>query len=233
MKDCTECVVRNRAICGGLTPDELAALGSLGRNQIVRRGQTIVWEGDEALVVANVIDGVLKASMSMPDGREQIVGIVFPSDFIGRPFGQESPYSVTALTDAELCIFTRSSFEKFALQHPDLEHRLLQHTLGELDRAREWMLLLGKKSASERIASLLLELSTRLQAGGCAHDSMVLDRFELPLDRQQIGDLLGLTIETVSRQLSRLKGEGLIALPDRRHVVIQDRARLQNIAMAA
>ena len=101
MTDCTQCIVRNRAICAGLEPGELEALGQIGRKQRVAKGHTVVWEGDDSVVVANVIDGVLKVSMSMSDGREQIVGIVFSSDFIGRPFGQQSPYTVTALTDAE------------------------------------------------------------------------------------------------------------------------------------
>lgn len=232
MKDCTECVVRNQAICAGLTPDELQALSRLGRKQTVQRGQTVVWEGDESLVVANVIDGVLKLSIGTADGREQIVGVVFPSDFIGRPFGKESPYSVTALTDAELCIFTRSAFDGFARQHNELEHKLLQRTLTELDRARAWMLLLGKKTAGERVASLLLEVSTRLRHSGCSHMDE-LNRFELPMDRQQMADLLGLTIETVSRQLTKLKEAGLIELPDRRTVIIHDRPRLTDIAIAA
>ena len=92
MSDCDSCLVRNRAICSARDTDELAALSQLGRKQLVTRGQTLVWEGDEALVVANVIQGVLKLSVSTADGREQIVGVVFPSDFIGRPFGKESPY---------------------------------------------------------------------------------------------------------------------------------------------
>ncbi|MEK6636444.1 MAG: Crp/Fnr family transcriptional regulator [Pseudomonadota bacterium] len=233
MKDCSQCVVRNRAICAGLLPDELSALGQLGRKQMVGRGQTVVWEGEESLIVANVIAGVLKVSMSMADGREQIVGVVFPSDFIGRPFGKDSPYSVTALTDAELCVFTRSAFDGFSREHPELEHKLLRRTLEELDRAREWMLLLGKKSAGERIATLLLEMSTRLGEQGCHADINSLNQFDLPLDRQQIGDLLGLTIETVSRQLTKLKSQGLIALPDRKHVIIHDRSRLTQLAMAA
>jgi CRP/FNR family transcriptional regulator, anaerobic regulatory protein len=232
MKDCSECVVRNQAICAGLEPDELHALSRLGRKQTVQRGQTVVWEGDESLVVANVIDGVLKLSIGTADGREQIVGVVFPSDFIGRPFGKESPYSVTALTDAELCIFTRSAFDRFARQHSELEHKLLQRTLTELDRARSWMLLLGKKTAGERVASLLLEVSSRLGSIGCSHFDE-LDRFELPMDRQQMADLLGLTIETVSRQLTKLKGAGLIDLPDRRTVIINDRPRLTDLALAA
>jgi CRP/FNR family transcriptional regulator, anaerobic regulatory protein len=198
----------------------------------VTRGQTVLWEGDDALVVANVISGVLKVSMSMADGREQIVGVVFPSDFIGRPFGKTSPYSVTALSDAELCIFPRSSFDRFAREHPDLEHKLLERTLTELDRAREWMLLLGKKAANERIATLILEMSQRLGEGSCT-GTATLDRFELPFDRQQMGDLLGLTIETVSRQMTKLKNDGVIELPDRRSIRITDRDRLEEIALAA
>jgi CRP/FNR family transcriptional regulator, anaerobic regulatory protein len=233
MKDCSQCVVRNSAICSALSHNELDALSQLGRKQRVVRGQAVVWEGDDAIIVANVITGVLKVSMSIADGREQIVGVAFPADFIGRPFGQKSPYRVSALSDAELCIFSRSTFDAFARKHPELEHKLLQRTLDELDRAREWMLLLGKKAAHERIATLLLEMSNRLGETGCVVEQSGLDSFELPLDRQQMGDLLGLTIETVSRQLSRLKADGVISLPDRRMVAIQDRQRLQDIATAA
>ncbi len=233
MRDCSQCVVRNRAICAALTHDELDALSQFGRKQRVIRGQTLVWEGDDSLIVANVISGVLKVSMSISDGREQIVGVVFPGDFIGRPFGQQSPYSVTALNDAELCIFSRSNFDAFARSHPALEHKLLQRTLEELDRAREWMLLLGKKTATERIATLLLEMSSRLGETGCSVEQSELNEFALPFDRQQMGDVLGLTIETVSRQLSRLKADGVIGLPDRRMVSIQDRRRLQDLSAAA
>jgi CRP/FNR family transcriptional regulator, anaerobic regulatory protein len=233
MSDCASCVVRNRAICSALDGNELATLSKLGRKQVVSRKQSLLWEGDEAPVVANVIQGVLKLSVSTADGREQIVGVVFPSDFIGRPFGKESPFGVTAMTDAEVCIFTRSAFDSFAREHPDLQHKLLQRTLDELDRARQWMMLLGKKTASERIATLLLEISLRLGANDCSPITPFLDRFELPMDRQQMGDVLGLTIETVSRQLTKLKEAKVIALPDRRTVVIKDRTRLQSIAIAA
>ena len=102
----------------------------------------------------------------------------------------------------------------------------------ELDRAHEWMLLLGKKTATERIATSLLEMSARLGETGCSADKSDLDSFELPLDRQQMGDVLGLTIETVSRQLSLLKADGIINLPDRRTVAIQDRVRLQDLSAA-
>ena len=233
MSNCSECQVRNRAICASLDDEELLALGQMGHKQKIVRGQSLFWEGDVEPVVANVIEGVLKLSVTLADGREQIVGVVFASDFIGRPFGAESPYSVTAMTDAEVCVFTRSAFDRFAKAHPDLQHKLLQRTLDELDRARQWMMLLGKKTASEKLATLLIELSNRLNANGCSPLPVFLEQFKLPMDRQQIGDILGLTIETVSRQLTQLKSTGVIDLPDRRTVIINDRRSLENLATAA
>ena len=230
MSDCSTCVVRNRAICASLETDELQLLGKLGRKRMIKRGETLLWEGDPAPVVANIIAGVLKLSVNLQDGREQIVSVMYASDFIGRPFGKESPYRVTAMTDAEVCVFTRSSFDNFAKEHPDLQNKLLQRTLDELDRAREWMTLLGKKSATERIATLLIELSDRLSTDGCKPVAPYLDRFALPMDRQQISDILGLTIETVSRQFTRIRKEGIIELPDRRTVIIKDRSRLKALA---
>ncbi|MCW2398434.1 MULTISPECIES: Crp/Fnr family transcriptional regulator [unclassified Sphingobium] len=221
MTSCQQCVVRNRAICSSLDASELEVLNKIGRRVPVHRGQTLMWEGDDSLLVANVIDGVLKLSTSTADGREQIVGVVYPSDFIGRPFGSTTQHSVTALCDAQVCLFTRSSFDDFARTHPELEHKLLQRTLTELDRARHWMLLLGRKSAGERVATFLLEMAQRLADASCSGSDLV-ERFELPLTRQQMADLLGLTIETVSRQLTRLRQAGIIDLPDRRTVVILD-----------
>jgi CRP/FNR family transcriptional regulator len=226
---CETCVVRNRAICAALAPEERHLLGREGRIQTVKRGQTLVWEGEDALLVANVIEGVLKLSTSTSDGREQIVGVVYPSDFIGRPFGERSQHSVTALVDSRVCLFPRAAFDRFAHAHPELEHRLLNRALDELDRARSWMLLLGRKSAPERVASFLLEMSGRLAETACSTDGP-LDSFELPLDRQQIADVLGLTIETVSRQMSALRAAGVIDLPGRRSLHILDRNRL--IALA-
>ena len=233
MSDCSTCVVRNRAICASLETDELQLLGKLGRKRTIKRGETLLWEGDPAPVVANIIDGVLKLSVNLQDGREQIVSVMYASDFIGRPFGKESPYRVTALTDAEVCVFNRPSFDSFAKDHPDLQNKLLQRTLDELDRARGWMTLLGKKSATERIATLLIELSDRLSVDGCSPTTLYLDHFELPMDRQQISDILGLTIETVSRQFTRIRKDGIIELPDRRTVIIKDRNRLKALAEVA
>ncbi len=225
MNQCSACVVRNRAICSDLDARELQALNKIGRQAKVESGQSVIWEGEDSLLVANVIDGVLKLTTSLDDGRQQIVGIVYPSDFIGRPFGQKSFQTVTALTDAQLCVFPRASFDEFAKSHPKLEHKLLDKTLTELDRARDWMLLLGRKTAPEKMASFLLEMSDRLADKSCA-DNPATTSFEIPFGRQQVADILGLTIETVSRQFSRLRKQGVIDLPDRRTVSILDRETL-------
>jgi CRP/FNR family transcriptional regulator len=229
MNDCSTCVVRNRAICASLTVEELAVLGRMGRRQRVKAGHTLLWEGDDAPVVANVLEGVLKLVVAASEGREQIVGVVFASDFIGRPFGKESPYTVTAMTDAEVCIFNRNSFDDFAGEHPDLQQKLLRRTLDELDRARHWMMLLGRKSAAEKVASFLLEMSERITGQGC-DTANAQNAFELPFGRQQIADILGLTIETTSRQLTQMRGAGVLGLPSRREIVIHDRAAMEAMA---
>ncbi len=229
MSDCSSCTVRGRAICASLDSAELAELGHMGRRQRVKAGHTLLWEGDDAPLIANVLRGVLKLVVAATDGREQIVGIVFASDFIGRPFGKESPYRVTAMTDSELCIYNRSSFDAFAEAHPHLQHKLLRRTLDELDRARYWMALLGRKSATEKVASFLLQMAERLpvEAGEPARSRTA---FELPFGRQQIADILGLTIETTSRQLTRMRANGLLDLPSRREVVIRDRRAMAILA---
>jgi len=220
-QSCDRCTVRALAICSSLDPSALDELNRIGRRVQVTAGQTLLWEGDESVVVGNVLEGILKLSTVTGDGREQIVGIVYPSDFIGRPFGKDSGHSVTALTDASLCVFGRSKFDRFATHHPDLAQALLMRTLTELDRARHWMLLLGRKSACERVASILIEMAGRL--GGTMP-------MRLPLSRQQIADVLGLTIETVSRSITKLKNAGIISLPGGRLVTIENVEKLARIA---
>ena len=227
MTACDLCVVRNRAICSSLESTELEALNAIGRRRTLQPGESLIWEGEDSVLVANVIEGVLKLSTGTEDGREQIVGVVYPSDFIGRPFGATAAHGVTALTEARVCVFNRRDFDAFAREHPGLEHKLLERTLGELDRTRRWMLLLGRKSASEKVASFLLEMSERLTNTTCKTvGDLVTTSFTLPFSRQQIADVLGLTIETVSRQFTRLRQDGLIDLPSRRDVVIRDREAL-------
>ncbi|SER64611.1 Crp/Fnr family transcriptional regulator [Sphingobium sp. YR768] len=224
-QSCDSCIVRDHAICADLSDTDREALSRIGRRVALHAGQTVMWEGDDSTVVANVIEGTLKLATSTGDGREQIVGVVYASDFIGRPFGARTPHSVTALSDARLCLFPRGAFDGFAMRHGELQHRLLQRTLDDLDRTRDWMLLLGRKTAREKVATFLLDMGRRLRADA---EGVI----ELPLSRQQIADVLGITIETVSRQMTEMKREGVIDLVGRRGVRLADKAALEALAEA-
>ena len=223
---CDACAIRNRAICADLDDGEIGLLNGIGRRRQLEPGEQLMWEGDEAVLVANVIDGVLKLASHSADGGEQILGLAYPSDFLGRPFGETAPYGVEALTEAQICVFERKDFDRFARDHPRLEHKLLERTLTELDRSRRWMMLLGRMNAGQKVASFLLELTDRLGKAGAGGETFV----TLPLSRQQMADVLGLTIETVSRQLSRLRSAGLIDTPSRREIVLRDRRELEELA---
>ena len=218
---CADCAVRDSALCASLADHELKALNDVGRRKTIPRGQVFVWEGDASTNCANIVSGVFKVTSATADGREQIVGLLFPGDFVGQPFRAETSLTVTALSDADLCIYQRERFETVLDDHSKLERMLLQRTMSALDDARARMLSLGRKSAEERVSGFLLEMADRCAPEGSR------DNFDLPLTRGQIADVLGLTIETVSRQLTHLKGAGLITLPTGRGINIIDRPGLE------
>jgi CRP/FNR family transcriptional regulator len=116
-------------------------------------------------------------------------------------------------------------------RYPGLEHRLFENTLDELDSAREWMLLLGRKTAQEKVASLLVMIAQRAPNVGCSHTpEMNFASFTLPLTRSDIADYLGLTLETVSRQITKLKSASIIELIDNREIIVPDIEALEDIA---
>lgn len=226
LKDCADCPIRHRAVCARCEQDELERLESVKYYRSFEAGQTIVWSGDPLEFVASVVDGVATLSQTMEDGRTQMVGLLLPSDFIGRPGRATAPYDVVAISDVTLCCFRRRPFEELMIETPHIGQRLLEMALDELDAAREWMLLLGRKTAREKIASLIAIIARRdseLKA------SIIRDKqleVNLPLTREAMADYLGLTLETVSRQISALKREGIIELAGKRHVIIPEFTRL-------
>ncbi len=191
----------------------------------------ILGEGDPHTVFANIVSGVVKLTKTLDDGRQHIIGLLFASDFLGRAFRDDNPYFAEAATDVELCFFPAASFERVLVDFPGLEHRLFQFTLTELDACQEWMLLLARKKADERVASFLLMIAKRVPNIGCAHEGKSGEvRFQLPLSRSDISDCLGLTIETVSRQITKLKTRGLIELLNYRDIVIPNVQALKEAA---
>lgn len=224
---CDACPARHRSICSVLSRDARSAFAKSAHNLTIRKGDVIAGEGERFGTVSSVITGVVKLTKSMSDGRQQIVGLAFPAELVGRPFADLSNYRVEAATDVVLCSFPRQRFEAELRAHPELEHFLLQAKLDEIDRAQAWMLLLGRKSARERLATLLTLFATR----GCEHVAQPAPQvevvsFQLPLSRAELGDFLGMTLETVSRQFSKLRDEGLIVMPTSSTVTVPDLAKL-------
>lgn len=220
-RDCSECPIRHRAVCARCEPDELEVLESMKFYRTFKAGQAVMWAGEDMPFVASVVAGIATLSQTMEDGRRQMVGVLLPSDFLGRPGRSESHYDVTATTDLTLCCFKRKPFEQMMISTPHVGQRLLEMTLDELDAAREWMLLLGRKTAREKIASLIAIIGRR-DASLRQHDPAKPISFELPMTREAMADYLGLTLETVSRQVSALKKSGVIELTGKRHVTIPD-----------
>lgn len=185
-----------------------------------KAGETIVMEGDELPFVGSIVSGCATLTRSLEDGRTQMVGLLMPSDFVGRPGRRVAPYEVVAATDVTLCLFRRSSFETMMHDTPHVSERLLEMSLDELDAAREWMLLLGRKTAREKVATLLAIILRR-----APNEASPL-RAELPLTRDAMASYLGLTIETVSRQMTALRKAGLISLNGSRGIECDDLAAL-------
>jgi len=227
---CAECPIRHQSVCAMCMPDELETLEQLKYYRHYEAGQTIVWSGDEMNFVGSVVRGVATVSHTLQDGRKQMVGLLLPSDFIGRPGRRLSSYDVTAVTDVTLCCFRRKPFEQLISSTPNVAERLLDMSLDELDAAREWMLILGRKTAREKIASFFTILARRAAAGDGstppAEAPAGAITIDLPLTREAMADYLGLTLETVSRQISALKNEGLISLEGKRRVRIPALRRL-------
>lgn len=221
---CRSCEARHRGICGALSADELQRLSKHTTKRSATRKQELVHEEDEVHSYSNILSGAVKLTKLMPDGRQQIVGLQFAPDFLGRPFLSESNFGAEVAVDVRLCSFPKEVIESMLGENPELENRLLRQVLKELDEARQWMLVLGRMTAKEKVASFLSLIADHIDP---EHDGDSVT-FELPLSRAEIADYLGLTIETVSRQFTALRKDGVIEIEGNRHIVVPDRNLLKD-----
>lgn len=232
---CDKCTVKNRSLCSALPENTAAGLSRIAHFRRLTAGQVIHSDHQDLTWFAIIVSGVVKLVKSQRDGRQQIVGLQFPADFLGRPFATRSAIVAEATTNLELCCFSKSAFESVMREHPPLEEALLKRALDDLDASREWMFLLGRKTARERVASLLLQIAERIAPPLCDTGLQTeLDRhscaFDLPLSRNEMADALGLTLETVSREFRYLKSQGVISTRGRRHVAVFNLPVLKTLA---
>lgn len=228
---CGACAIRERAVCAYCEPTELENLDAMKSYRAYPKGATIVTAGEESPFVASIVSGVVSLSKTLADGRRQLVGLQFPSDFLGGALRGSANCDASAASEVLLCQFDRAAFNRLMASTPHLRDRLLDLTMDELDAARDWLTLLGQKTAREKVAAFLLMIAKRTASIG-KHGAApaVSTTAELPITRSEIGEHIGLTIETVSRQLSKMKSEGLIDFETTRRFRIPDVAALAAVA---
>ncbi len=223
--DCESCTIRPLVMCSALNGDELHRIEEIVRRVSLTPNQMLFLEGDPAEHVYNIVAGTLRVSKQLADGRRQITGFLFAGDFLGLSGADGYSYSAEAVTPVTLCRFRWRQLDALFQAYPKLERRLFGMAVDELAAAQEQLLLLGRKSARERLASFLLWLSEKAERRGLPESPV-----RLPMTRADIADYLGLTTETVSRSFSALKRDGVIELPDSHRVMLHDIDALDDIA---
>jgi CRP/FNR family transcriptional regulator len=211
---------------------DLHVLSDIMIHQKFELGQTIWNDETDVTKVGVVVSGIVKLSKLLFDGQHQIVSLHFASDFLGRVYSSRNDSFAEAVTDVELCCFPARGFERVLHTHPNLEHEVLKRTLDDLTKAREWMAVLGRMTATEKVSSFLLQISRQSQVSHRSHaqPSSNLRTFVLPLKRSEVADYLGLTIETVSRKLSWLKVHNVIGITEGRIIEVCDPTRLGELS---
>ncbi|GAA0200000.1 helix-turn-helix domain-containing protein [Actinomadura yumaensis] len=222
---CVGCGARAFSVCSSLDPSDLAGLDAIAERVSLKAGEALIREGDPAVHLFNITSGSVRIYKLLPDGRRQITGFLFAGDFVGLATGEDYAFSGEAIEDSTLCRFRKSEYRALVRERPRLEEALLDRATHELAAAQNQMLLLGRKTAQERIASFLLELPSRDPLRPQAEDQV-----RLPMTRSEIADYLGLTIETVSRVLTKFKTTGVIRLLSLSELRIEEPERLRDIA---
>ena len=225
-QSCADCAVRESGICASLDETEMQQFSSLGRHAHFAPCETVIAEEETCTSFYNLVAGVMRLYKLLPDGRRQIVGFALPGDFLGMTVSGRNNFSADAIGAVEVCRFSKASFQRFAEDRPHILHRINELAVRELCQAREHMVLLGRRSAEEKVATFLVCWRDRLARQNGASSIL-----PLPMSRQDIADYLGLTIETVSRTFTKLERNGVIDIISG-GVRLRDPARAEALAAA-
>lgn len=222
---CAGCGARAFSVCGSLEVADLMRLDALAQKAVFVPGEALVREGEKADALFNITSGSVRVYRLLPDGRRQITGFLFAGDFLGLVAGASHGVSAEAIEPTTACRFRRTEFDALVRDCPPLERVLFARMRHELAAVQDQLVLLGRKTARERIASFLLELPSHDPMRGTAPGHV-----RLPMTRTEIADYLGLTIETVSRVLTKLKVTGVVRLLSLHELRIEQADHLRAIA---
>lgn len=203
--------------------NELSALSKLGIVTRYTRGETIFSQGDEAKFSYKVVSGAVRHSKFLMNGRRQIADFSLPDEFFG--FNSDDEYSLTAeaLSDVVVVRYSRARVDRLSEEMPDVRRQLTTNLRRDLLQAQDHLVMLGRQSARERVASFVVALAARTGAKNG-------DTVDLPMGRQDIADYLGLTIETVCRAITDLKQSGIISVPNRHQIALRRLSVLETLA---
>jgi CRP/FNR family transcriptional regulator len=225
MNPCGACPVRSLTVCAALDPEELRRLAEILQTIRVEANHTIFSEGEAADALYNVTSGTVKLYKLLPDGRRQITGFLMTGDFLGLAVNESYAYTAETVTSCSVCKFPRRKIDALMDEFPKMQRRLFSMASNELAAAQDQMLLLGRKTAKEKICSFLLMLSQRAARRGHKENPVY-----VPMSRADIADYLGLTTETVSRTFTQLKTAGAISLQEGNKVLIADMDTIYDMA---
>ena len=223
---CSHCGVRRLSVCAALEPSEFSALEEILRPVCFEPRDHLFNQDEPSDSVYNITAGSVRLYKLLPDGRRQIVGFALPGDFLGLAMSEKNAFSADALTAVNVCQFNRRDFSRLLDRKPHLLRRLHAIASHELSLAQDQMVILGRRTAEEKVVAFLIGLRDRL-----ARIDATTVHVPLPMTRQDIGDFLGLTVETVSRMFSKLAREkAIVIVPD--GVRLLDPARLAALVKA-
>lgn len=222
---CDSCPVQDSAACSRLDSSQRQQLEAMGRGHIYQPGDIVFHAGDDNRQCATLISGLLKIVDCDSNGVERIITLIHPAGFVGELFAPLNRYDIIALNTVRICLFPRADYEKMLDESPELTQGLLRRALQSVEDNQKFLGLVNRRTAQEKVAGLLLALAESSSSAPCQPNPHV----ELCMTREEIAALLGITMETVSRQIGKLEAAKLIQRAGAQHIDIINHDRLQGL----
>ena len=221
---CALCRIRSYSFCRALGEGKLKGFTSISAEKIYTDKQNIFLQNENSDSLYNITEGNIKIYQLLSDGRIQIIGFLYPGDFFGSYSKKKYNYSAESIGKTKVCIFKKDLLDAYLEKNMELAKELLNMTSHELMLAQDRIGVLGKLNANERMAKFVINISQQRSRIGWQDNPV-----SLPMTRQDIADYLGLTLETVSREITKLKTSKLIKVLNSKQIYLLDKARLLSL----
>tara|TARA_Y100000310_G_scaffold317550_1_gene370529 strand:- start:781 stop:1500 length:720 start_codon:yes stop_codon:yes gene_type:complete len=218
---CSVCKIRSYSFCRCLKDGQLKIFSEISSERTYTNKDNIFLQQEVSRNLYNITQGNVKVYHLLSDGRIQIIGFLYPGDFFGSYKLGKYNYSAEAIGDVKLCVFKQEVLDKYLEKNMNLAKELLHMISHELTLAQDRIGVLGKMNANERMAKFILNISNQRARIGWQDNPV-----SLPMTRQDIADYLGLTLETVSREITKLKTSNIIKVMNSKQFFISNKNEL-------